>query len=85
MAAHWWARGAANGDADGQAMLGARTSSALAYRATAWRRWRGFCARAVAVARLPERFLGGAGTGLSPEQIAEAERRAAAALPEPSS
>ena len=85
VAAHWRGRGAAHGDAAGQAMLGAahilgRGATQDRVTALAWllRARRGGSA-------LAEPFLNNARAGLLAEQIAEAERRAAAALPEPSS
>jgi TPR repeat protein len=84
-ATHWWAKAAARGDADGQAMLGAAyiLGAGVArdgVTALAWllRARRGGSA-------LAEPFLNSARGALSAEEIAEAESRAAAPLPEPTS
>jgi hypothetical protein len=79
----WWAKAAARGDADGQAMLGAAHMLGAGVSrdgvvALAWLiRARG------GGSALAERFLKAARGALSTDEIAEAERRAAEPLPEP--
>jgi TPR repeat protein len=79
----WWRRGAERGDADGQAMLGAALHlGASAKRdpveALVWL----LRARAGG-SPLADQFFAAVRGALTPAQIAEAERRAAAPLPEP--
>jgi TPR repeat protein len=85
MAAQWWAKAAAHGDADGQAMLGAAhiLGAGVVRDRVAALAWllRARCGGS----SLAIPFLSSAGAGLSAEQTAEAERRAAAPLLEPSS
>ena len=82
-AAAWWTKAAARGDADGQAMLGAAHLLGTGaprdgVAALAW------LLRANAGgSALAARFLSNARGALSADQIAEAERRAAAPLPGP--
>jgi hypothetical protein len=81
-AALWWQRGAERGDADGQAMLGAAYHlGAVVPRdpveAFAWL----LRARAGGSA-LAGRFFQAVRAGLSAEQVAQAEQRAAAPLPQ---
>ena len=80
-AAHWWRRGAASGDADGQAMLGAAYTLGSGVPrdpvvALAW------LLRAQAGgSALAAQFLGAARAALDADGIVAAERRAAAPLP----
>jgi uncharacterized protein len=81
-AAAWWAKAAARGDADGQAMLGAAhmLGAALPRDGVAALAWL-IRARAGGSA-LAEPFLKNARGALSADEIAEAERRAAVPLVE---
>ena len=79
----WWRRGAERGDADGQAMLGAayHLGAGVArdpVEAFVWL----LRARAGGSA-LAGQFFQGVRASLIPEQVAIAEARAAAPLPEP--
>ena len=83
MAAAWWAKAAARGDADGQAMLGAaHLLGAGAPRdgvaALAW-----LLRARTGGSPLAESFLKAAHRALSSEQIAAAQRQAATPLPKP--
>ena len=82
-AAAWWGKAAARGDADGQAMLGAAhvLGAGVARDRVAALAWL-LRARAGGSA-LAEPFLKTVRDALSADDIAEAERRAAAPLPEP--
>jgi TPR repeat protein len=84
-ATHWWAKAAARGDADGQAMLGAAhiLGAGVARDGVAALAWLLRARRGGSV--LAEPFLNSARSALSAEEIAEAERRAAAPAAEPSS
>jgi TPR repeat protein len=81
-AVRWWRSAAVRGDADGQAMLGAACHlgagvPADAVEALAW------LLRAQAGgSALATRYLAAARAALSTEEIADAERRATAPLPE---
>jgi uncharacterized protein len=84
VAAEWWTKAAVRGDVDGQAMLGAAyllgagvNRDAVAALTWLLRAQQGGSALAV-------RFLNSARAALSASNIAEAERRAAMPLPEPS-
>jgi TPR repeat protein len=84
MAAEWWTKAAVRGDVDGQAMLGAAYLLGAGVEgdnvaALTWllRAQRGGSPVAT-------RFLSSARAALSDSDIAEAERRAATPLPEPS-
>jgi uncharacterized protein len=82
-AARWWRQGAERGDADGQAMLGAAYYLGNGVpldriEALAW------LLRATAShSALAAPFLLPTRAALSPDETAEAERRAATPLPEP--
>jgi TPR repeat protein len=82
IAATWWAKAAARGDADGQAMLGAAHLIGAGVPhdrviALAWLLRASAGGSALAVP-----FLNNARSALTAEEIADAERRAAAPLPE---
>jgi uncharacterized protein len=82
-AVDWWRRGAERGDADGQAMLGAAFHLGSGVKrdlveALVWL----LRARAGG-SPLSGQFFQAVRDALSPAQIAEAERRAGAPLPEP--
>jgi hypothetical protein len=79
-AALWWLRGATRGDADGQAMLGAayHLGAGLARDPVAAMAWL-LRARAGGSA-LAGQFFNAVRTGLSAEDAAKAERRAAQPL-----
>jgi len=84
-AVYWWRHGAERGDADGQAMLGAafHLGSGVTrdpVEALVWL----LRARAGG-SPLAGQFFQAVRAALPPEQIAEAERRASAPLPEPAS
>jgi uncharacterized protein len=84
-AVSWWRRGAERGDADAQAMLGAayHLGAGVArdpIEALVWL----LRARAGGSA-LAAQFFQAVRTALAPADVAEAERRAAAPLPEPMS
>ena len=80
-AAEWWRRGAEQGDADAQAMLGAahHLGRGVALEGVAALVWllRGQAGGSALAAR----FLRAARAARSPAEIAEAERRAKQALP----
>jgi TPR repeat protein len=82
-AANWWRRGAERGGADGQAMLGAAChlgSGAPRDRLAAFV----WLLRARAgQSPLAASYLDAARAALSPDELIEARRRAAAPLPEP--
>jgi TPR repeat protein len=81
-AAHWWSKAAARGDADGQAMLGAAhyLGAGVVRDGVAALAWllRGKAGGSA----LAGSFLASARNALSPDAVAEAERRAAAPLTE---
>jgi TPR repeat protein len=84
-AASWWRRAAERGDADGQAMLGAALYLGAGVRGErlAALAWLLRAQRGGSVLAAP--FLQPARALLSPAEVAEAERRAAASLPEAAS
>jgi uncharacterized protein len=84
-AMQWWRRGAERGDADGQAMLGAALHLGSGVKrdpveALVW-----VTRAAAGGSPLAGQFFQAIRVSLSPVQIAEAEQRAAAPLPEPTS
>jgi uncharacterized protein len=83
VAAKWWGKAAALSDADGQAMLGAAhlLGTGVPRDGVAALVW--LLRASEAGSPLATPFLNKARGALSPSEIAEAERRAAAPLPEP--
>ena len=81
-AASWWQRAAERGDADGQAMLGAalHLGAGVPREGVAALAWLLRAQRGGSALATP--FLQPARALLSPAEVAEAERRAAAPLPE---
>ncbi|MGH6941797.1 tetratricopeptide repeat protein [Hypericibacter sp.] len=82
-AARWWRRGGERGDADGQAMLGAALALGSGVprdpiAALAW-----LLRGQAGGSTLAAPFLGTARAALDADGLAEAQRRAAAPLPEP--
>ena len=82
-AATWWAKAAARGDADGQAMLGAAhlLGAGVPRDGVAALAW--LLRASAGGSALAASFLNNARSTLTADEIAEAERRAAAPLPEP--
>jgi TPR repeat protein len=82
-AAAWWTKAATRGDADGQAMLGAAhvLGAGVPRDGVAALAW--LLRAKSGGSTLAEPFLNNARSALSADENAEAERRAAAPLPEP--
>lgn len=81
-AARWWRKGAARGDADGQAMLGAAFHLGAGVQADPVEALAWLLRADAGGSALARPFLGSARAGLDASSVAEAERRAAAPLPE---
>ena len=79
----WWQRGAARGDADGQAMLGAAYHLGAGVPRDPIAAYVWLLRAREGGSALAERFLEAARGALSPAEIAAAERAAAEPLPEP--
>jgi TPR repeat protein len=81
-AVRWWRRAAARGDADGQAMLGAACYLGAGVPADAVEAYAWLLRAQARGSALANRYMAAAHAALNAEQIAEAQRRAAAPLPE---
>jgi TPR repeat protein len=79
-AVRWWRRAAVRGDADGQAMLGAACHLGAGVEADAVEAYAWLLRANAAGSSLAERYLPAARAGLTPDETAEAESRAAASL-----
>ena len=84
-AVDWWRRGAERGDADGQAMLGAAFHLGSGVKRNPVEAFVWLLRARAGGSPLAGQFFQAVRAALSPEQIAEAERRAVAPLPEPAS
>ena len=82
-ATYWWRRGAERGDADGQAMLGAACHLGAGLRRNPLDAYVWLLRARSGRSPLAAKYLDAARAALSPDEIVEAERRAAAPLPEP--
>ncbi len=82
-AARWWRRGAERGDADGQAMLGAAYHLGAGAPRDALAAYVWLLRARAGGSPLAGRYVEAAQAALSPDEILEAVRRAAAPLPEP--
>jgi hypothetical protein len=81
-AASWWRRGAERGDADGQAMLGAAFHLGSGVTRDPVEAFFWLLRARAGGSPLAGQFFQAVRTALTPEQIADAERRAGAPLPE---
>jgi uncharacterized protein len=81
-AVRWWRRAALRGDADGQAMLGAACYLGTGVPVDAVEAYAWLLRAQAGGSALASRYLAAACSTMSAAQIAEAVRRAAAALPE---
>jgi hypothetical protein len=79
----WWRRGAERGDADGQAMLGAAFHLGSGVKRDPLEAFVWLLRARAGGSPLAGQFFQAVHSALTPAQIAEAERRAAAPLPEP--
>jgi TPR repeat protein len=82
-AVFWWRRGAERGDADGQAMLGAAFHLGSGVKRDPFEALVWLLRARNGGSPLAGQFFQAVRAALSPAQIADAERRAAAPLPEP--
>jgi TPR repeat protein len=83
LAVAWWRRGAERGDADGQAMLGAAYHLGAAVARDPLQAFVWLLRARAGGSALSGQFFMAVRAALTPEQIAQAEARAEAPLPEP--
>lgn len=81
-AARWWLKAATRGDADGQAMLGAAYHLGAGVPCDAAEAYAWLLRAEAGGSGLAARYMAAARSALAAEEIAEAEHRAAAPLPE---
>jgi hypothetical protein len=84
-AVDWWRRGAERGDADGQAMLGAAFHLGSGVKRNPLEACVWLLRARAGGSPLAGQFFQAVRSALTPRQIADAEHRAAAPLPEPTS